>query len=71
MLLPGAGFDVVPTDCLAARLASALPESTRVPSLANEELIVTFWVHTPPVSRLASSSASTRALATARRSRGE
>lgn len=27
VLLPGAGFDVVPTDCLAARLAAALPEA--------------------------------------------
>lgn len=26
-LLPGAGFDVVPTDCLAALLAAALPEA--------------------------------------------
>jgi len=28
VLLPGVGFDVVPTDCLAARLAAALPGST-------------------------------------------
>ncbi|HEX4960272.1 MAG TPA: saccharopine dehydrogenase NADP-binding domain-containing protein [Thermoanaerobaculia bacterium] len=27
-LLPGTGFDVVPSDCLAARLASALPDAT-------------------------------------------
>jgi short subunit dehydrogenase-like uncharacterized protein len=27
-LLPGAGFDVVPSDCLAARLAEALPGAT-------------------------------------------
>ncbi len=27
-LLPGVGFDVVPTDCLAARLAAALPDAT-------------------------------------------
>lgn len=27
VLLPGVGFDVVPTDCLAARLAAALPEA--------------------------------------------
>jgi short subunit dehydrogenase-like uncharacterized protein len=27
-LLPGAGFDVVPSDCLAARLAEALPDAT-------------------------------------------
>ncbi|MCA9671914.1 MAG: NAD(P)H-binding protein [Myxococcales bacterium] len=27
-LLPGVGFDVVPTDCLAARLADALPGAT-------------------------------------------
>ena len=27
-LLPGVGFDVVPTDCLAARLAEALPDAT-------------------------------------------
>ena len=30
MLLPGIGFDVVPTDCLAARLRSELPEATRL-----------------------------------------
>jgi short subunit dehydrogenase-like uncharacterized protein len=28
VLVPGAGFDVVPTDCLAARLAAALPGAT-------------------------------------------
>jgi len=28
VLLPGAGFDVVPTDCTAARLAAALPGAT-------------------------------------------
>lgn len=28
VLLPGAGFDVVPTDCLAARLYAALPTAT-------------------------------------------
>lgn len=28
VLLPGAGFDVVPTDCLAARLVEALPSAT-------------------------------------------
>jgi short subunit dehydrogenase-like uncharacterized protein len=28
VLLPGAGFDVVPTDCLAASLAAALPTAT-------------------------------------------
>ncbi len=28
VLLPGAGFDVVPTDCLAAALAAALPAAT-------------------------------------------
>lgn len=28
VLLPGAGFDVVPSDCLAAVLAGALPEAT-------------------------------------------
>lgn len=30
MLLPGAGFDVVPTDCLAAHLAARLPSATRL-----------------------------------------
>jgi saccharopine dehydrogenase (NAD+, L-lysine-forming) len=30
VLLPGAGFDVVPTDCLAAILAEALPGATRL-----------------------------------------
>ncbi len=29
-LLPGVGFDVVPTDCLAASLAAALPDATRL-----------------------------------------
>ena len=30
VLCPGAGFDVVPTDCLAARLAEELPGATRL-----------------------------------------
>lgn len=30
MLLPGAGFDVVPSDCLAAHLARRLPSATRL-----------------------------------------
>ena len=30
MLLPGAGFDVVPSDCLAAHLAARLPSATRL-----------------------------------------
>lgn len=30
VLLPGAGFDVVPTDCLAAMLAGELPEATNL-----------------------------------------
>lgn len=29
-LLPGAGFDVVPTDCLASALAAALPDADRL-----------------------------------------
>lgn len=29
-LIPGVGFDVVPTDCLAARLAAALPDAERL-----------------------------------------
>ena len=29
-LLPGVGFDVVPSDCLAARLAEALPDATEL-----------------------------------------
>jgi short subunit dehydrogenase-like uncharacterized protein len=29
-LVPGVGFDVVPTDCLAARLAEKLPEATHL-----------------------------------------
>ena len=29
-LIPGVGFDVVPTDCLAARLAAALPNATHL-----------------------------------------
>ena len=30
MLLPGVGFDVVPSDCLAAHLARRLPTATRL-----------------------------------------
>ena len=30
MLLPGVGFDVVPSDCLAAHLARRLPDATRL-----------------------------------------
>jgi short subunit dehydrogenase-like uncharacterized protein len=30
VLLPGVGFDVVPTDCLAAKLAAVLPDATRL-----------------------------------------
>ncbi len=30
VLLPGAGFDVVPTDCMAATLAAALPDATHL-----------------------------------------
>lgn len=30
MLLPGAGFDVVPSDCLAAHLAARLPSATQL-----------------------------------------
>lgn len=30
MLLPGVGFDVVPSDCLAAHLASRLPDATHL-----------------------------------------
>jgi short subunit dehydrogenase-like uncharacterized protein len=30
MLLPGAGFDVVPSDCLAAHLAGRLPGARRL-----------------------------------------
>lgn len=30
VLLPGAGFDVVPTDCLAAMLAAALPDAVEL-----------------------------------------
>jgi len=29
-LLPGVGFDVVPTDCIAARLAEAMPDATHL-----------------------------------------
>jgi short subunit dehydrogenase-like uncharacterized protein len=29
-LIPGAGFDVVPTDCLAAKLARAVPDATEL-----------------------------------------
>jgi short subunit dehydrogenase-like uncharacterized protein len=30
MLLPGVGFDVVPTDCLALHLKQRLPSATRL-----------------------------------------
>ena len=30
LLCPGTGFDVVPTDCLAAKLAEAMPEATHL-----------------------------------------
>jgi short subunit dehydrogenase-like uncharacterized protein len=30
VLMPGVGFDVVPTDCLAAKLAAALPDATHL-----------------------------------------
>jgi short subunit dehydrogenase-like uncharacterized protein len=30
MLVPGVGFDVVPTDCLAAKLAAQLPDATEL-----------------------------------------
>ena len=39
MLLPGVGFDVVPTDCLAAQLKQRLPSATR--------LTVAFWFKGP------------------------
>jgi short subunit dehydrogenase-like uncharacterized protein len=42
-LLPGVGFDVVPSDCLAARLAAALPDAT--------ELILAFYAHPGSASR--------------------
>lgn len=30
MLMPGAGFDVIPTDCIAARLKNELPDATHL-----------------------------------------
>lgn len=39
MLLPGVGFDVVPTDCLAAQLKQRLPSATR--------LTIAFWFKGP------------------------
>jgi short subunit dehydrogenase-like uncharacterized protein len=40
MLLPGAGFDVVPSDCLAARVKRRLPEASRLTiGIAGLELI--------------------------------
>ena len=42
-LLPGVGFDVVPTDCLAARLAAALPDAT--------ELVLAFASNGAAISR--------------------
>ena len=42
-LIPGVGFDVVPSDCLAARLAAALPDAT--------ELELAFYAEGGSVSR--------------------
>lgn len=42
-LIPGVGFDVVPTDCLAARLAATLPDAT--------ELILAFYTEGGSTSR--------------------
>jgi short subunit dehydrogenase-like uncharacterized protein len=42
-LLPGVGFDVVPTDCLAARLARALPDAA--------ELVLAIYVGNGTLSR--------------------
>lgn len=42
-LLPGVGFDVVPSDCLASRLAAALPDAT--------ELVLAFASDRASVSR--------------------
>jgi saccharopine dehydrogenase (NAD+, L-lysine-forming) len=42
-LIPGVGFDVVPTDCLAAKLAAALPEAT--------ELALAFYARGSTMSR--------------------
>src|ERR1043165_9148363 len=42
-LLPGAGFDVVPTDCLAAMLAERLPDAT--------ELLLAFYPKGSALSR--------------------
>jgi short subunit dehydrogenase-like uncharacterized protein len=42
-LIPGVGFDVVPSDCLAARLARALPDAT--------ELVLAFYPEGGSISR--------------------
>lgn len=42
-LIPGVGFDVVPSDCLAARLAAALPDAT--------ELVLAFYADKGSASR--------------------
>jgi short subunit dehydrogenase-like uncharacterized protein len=42
-LIPGVGFDVVPSDCLAARLAAALPDAT--------ELVLAFYADRGSTSR--------------------
>jgi short subunit dehydrogenase-like uncharacterized protein len=42
-LIPGVGFDVVPTDCLAARLKEALPDAT--------DLVLAFYTDKGGVSR--------------------
>ena len=42
-LIPGVGFDVVPTDCLAAKLSAALPDA--------QELTLAFYARGGMVSR--------------------
>ena len=47
MLLPGTGFDVVPTDCLAVHLKHRLPSATRL-TLRRSAATPTTWVtHCP------------------------
>src|SRR5205085_986247 len=43
MLVPGVGFDVVPTDCLAAQLAAQMPDAT--------ELVLAFYSKGSELSR--------------------
>src|SRR5215213_518814 len=43
MLLPGAGFDVVPSDCLAAHLKQRLPSATSLAGISDTRSGITWY----------------------------